>query len=108
MDARDRIRVLNDAFRQTLQGGRVMMTRGIAALPADIQAAILRRVSEFTAFSKENDPHGEHDFGNFNEGGHKVYWKIDYYDPTMRYGSEDATDPGKTIRMLTILLAEEY
>lgn len=104
----DRIRTLNDAFRRTLLGGRVVMTAGIAAIAADVRAVIVRRVQFFNAFDQDNDPYEEHEFGNFEEHGHKVYWKIDYYDQTMNFGSEDASDPAKTTRVLTIMLADEY
>jgi uncharacterized protein DUF3768 len=33
---------------------------------------------------------------------------IDYYDPTEEFGSQDPADPTKTVRVLTILLADEY
>ena len=104
----DRIRELNDAFRRTLLGGRVVMTAGIAAIVADVRAVIVRRVQFFNAFDEDNDPYSEHDFGSFEEHGHNVFWKIDCYDRTMTYGSEDAADPTKTTRVLTIMLAEEY
>ena len=65
-------------------------------------------VQSFSSFTKENDPHGEHDFGSFEVTGHKIFWKIDYYDAAMQFGSEDPTDPVKTTRVLTIMLAEEY
>lgn len=103
-----RIRELNDTFRQTFQGGRVVTTSGIAALPEKIRDAILRRVMTFDQFTTANDPHREHDFGNFEEAGNRVYWKIDYYDATMTYGSDDPTDPARTTRVLTIMLAQEY
>jgi len=52
--------------------------------------------------------HGERDFGVFEHQGQKLFWKIDYYDPTLSFGSEDPTDLSKTHRVLTILLASEY
>lgn len=103
-----RIRVLNDNLRRSFQGGAVHMTAGIAALPDDVRGLVLKRVAEFKDFTPDNDPHGEHDFGSFEEGGHKVFWKIDYYDPAMTYGSEHPEDPAQTARVLTIMLAEEY
>jgi hypothetical protein len=51
---------------------------------------------------------GEHDFGMIRHGGLKVFWKIDYYDLNLRYGSENPSDPAQTRRVMTILLAEEY
>ena len=108
-DARTaRIGALNDAFRRSLSGGRVVTTAGIAAIQADVRAVIVRRVQFFNAFDADNDPYGEHDFGIFEEYGYKVYWKIDYYNLTMEGGSEDPADPAKTTRVLTIMLAEEY
>lgn len=85
-----------------------MMTSGINALPDGVKARILEKVRTFDAFSSENDPHHEHDFGAFEEGGHKVFFKHDYYDAAMQFGSEDPADPSKTTRVLTIMLAEEY
>lgn len=106
----ERVRELNDAFRTTLDPakGQVMLTQGINALPSDVKAMVVRRVATFSAFTPDNDPHGEHDFGNFEIGGRKVFWKIDYYDAAMQYGSDDPADEEKTTRVLTIMLAEEY
>lgn len=103
-----RIRELNDTFRATFTGGRVLLTVGISALPADVQAIIIRKVVTFSEFSEDNDPHQEHDFGNFHVAGHYVFWKIDYYDKSMEGGSEDPSDPEETERVLTIMLANEY
>ena len=55
-----------------------------------------------------HDPEGEHDFGAFEHGGARFFWKIDYYTPDMEHGSEDPADPSQTLRVLTIMLAEEY
>jgi hypothetical protein len=102
------IRALNDAFRWTFAGGKVMRTAGIAALPDAVRAAVFDGVRKFDAFTAENDPHGEHDFGSFEVDGRKIFWKIDYYDAAMEFGSEDPTDPSKTTRVLTVMLASEY
>jgi hypothetical protein len=104
----EEIRERNDAFRTTMSGGRVMMTAGVDALPSDVQAMVIRRVATFAEFTPENDPHGEHDFGSFAVAGRKFFWKIDYFDPAMEFGSDDPSDPSKTTRVLTIMLAEEY
>jgi Protein of unknown function (DUF3768) len=104
----EKIRKLNDAFRRSLTGGKVMMTAGIAALSVAMQAKVLNEVRTFDAFTADNDPHGEHDFGNFEVDGRKIFWKIDYYDAAMEFGSEDPADPSKTTRVLTVMLASEY
>jgi hypothetical protein len=104
----EKIRALNDAFRQSMTGGPVMMTAGVDALPSDVQAIVLRRVATYSEFTPENDPHKEHDFGNFEVAGRKFFFKIDYFDAAMEFGSEDPADASKTTRVLTIMLASEY
>jgi len=110
------IAALNDAFRlrlglQTGIPGRTMMTRAVAALPGDQQLAILRAVRAFDRFTPDNDPHREHDFGRFAVDGvdEPIIFKIDYYaDDAMEFGSEDASDPAQSYRVLTIMLASDY
>ncbi len=102
------IRTLNDAFRRTFQGGTLMLTAGIVDLGLAAQRAILLKVATFDAFSGDNDPYGEHDFGAIDHAGSKIFWKIDYYDPSLTYGSDNPADPAKTTRVLTIKLAAEY
>ncbi len=104
----NRIAELNDAFRTTGQGGRLYMTAGVAALGAALVAKICAGVRAFSEFNPDNDPHGEHDFGSVEVDGHGVFWKIDYYESTLSYGSEDPADPTVTTRVLTIMLREEY
>ena len=99
---------LNDAFRKSFAGGRVMLTAGVDALPNDVRAMVLRKVATFSDFTQDNDPHGEHDFGSFELTGRKFFWKIDYYGPGMQGGSADAANPRATERVLTVALAEEY
>src|SRR5215468_4917268 len=99
---------LNDAFRTTFVGGKVVMTRGVAALTSAERAAVLLGVRSLSAFMEDNDPHGEHDFGAFDIEGQTYFWKIDYYDPTLEFGSDNPADPAVTTRVLTIMLASEY
>ena len=104
----ERIRQLNDAFRRSLSGGRVMMTQGIAALSNERIARLMQIIRTYDRFDHANDPHGEHDFGAFEDGGDRFFFKIDYFDPGLVYGSDDPADPGKTIRVMTVMLASEY
>src|ERR1700732_3531380 len=106
----EQIKRLNDLFRLTNVGGQVMMTAGVAAMADDARREVFERVRTFDAFTPDNDPHGEHDFGNFEHQGHKIFWKIDYYDRTIfgtgrDMGSKDPSDPKQTVRVLTIMLA---
>ena len=104
----DRIRVLNDNFRSTFVGGQIVMTQGVDALPIDTKARVILAVQSFSNFTKDNDPHGEHDFGNFNVEGETYFFKVDYYALGMEAGSEDPADPKVTTRVLTIMRADEY
>jgi hypothetical protein len=102
------VAALNDALRTTLQGGNVVITAGVHALTPEVKAQALSALRGFSAFTKDNDPHGEHDFGSFELAGEKFFFKIDYYDARMEFGSEDPSDPGQTTRVLTLMLAEDY
>ena len=104
----DRIRLLNDNFRTTFVGGRVVMTQGVSEMPMDAKARIFLSVQSFKAFDTDNDPHGEHDFGSIELAGETYFFKVDYYSPDLKGGSEDPADPEKTTRVLTILRADEY
>jgi Protein of unknown function (DUF3768) len=104
----EKIRALNDAFRTTMTGGKVLLTAGVNALPSGAKALVIQRVATFSEFNEENDPHQEHDFGNFSLAGRKFFFKIDYFDSNMEFGSEDPSDPSKTTRVLTIMFVEEY
>lgn len=104
----ERIRQLNDSFRQTFTGGTVVLTQGVDALSADVKAEVLKQVQHFNRFDRDNDPHGEHDFGSFEIADQRIFFKVDYYDLEMGAGSEDPADPAKTTRVLTVMKAEEY
>jgi len=103
-----RIRALNDKFRATFIGGTVVLTAGIIDLGAACQRLILQEVQSFSSFEEANDPYREHDFGCVMIEGHKIFWKIDYYDHSLTCGSEDPADQTATHRVLTVMLANEY
>jgi hypothetical protein len=103
-----RIRELNDQLRCKAIGGRIVITRGIQALDADDLRSVLLAVARFDDFSEDNDPWGEHDCATLTVDGHRLIFKIDYYDRDLAYHSPDASDPAVTERVLTVMLAEEY
>jgi hypothetical protein len=108
MTKTETIGALNDKLRTTFQGGKVMMTDGVASLPEETRVLALSKLRAFDEFTPDNDPHREHDFGSFTVDGERFFFKLDYDDKAMECGSEDPTDPTKTTRVLTLMLAEEY
>ena len=103
-----RIAALNDSLRRHHTGGRLFLTSGVARMGDEAIPGVLTTVAAFTAFSDDNDPYGEHDFGAFEHDGARLFWKIDYYDKDLRFGSPDPADPAVTTRVLTVMLADEY
>ena len=113
-------RELNDRFRRSrsndpvgLSLGKKVMTSGVRALGLMAVVDIAERVVTFDDFAEGNDPHGEHDFGAFEYEGERIFWKLDYYDRAnfgtgCDFGSDAPADPAKTLRVLTIMLADEY
>jgi uncharacterized protein DUF3768 len=114
ISASEQIRTLNDAFRThpfigaALASNELVITRGVADYGNDFADRAVTAVRRFSDFTEDNDPYGEHDFGSFDLDAVKLFWKIDYYDRKLEYGSPDPADPAVTRRVLTILLAEEY
>ena len=102
------IRELNDAFRANFAGGHVAMTIGIGILTPESQSQLMYKVRTFSGFEKGNDPYNEHDFGSIDHDGEKFFWKIEYYNHTMESGSPDPSDPSVTMRVITIMRADEY
>ena len=94
---------LNDAARRNMEG--CVVSRGVAERYLQMNEIFLA-VRDYTDFNEDNDPYGEHDFGSFELGSTKYFWKIDYYTEDLSGGC-DPLDP-ECRRVLTILLAEEY
>ena len=118
----ERIARLNDLARRAMGIACVVVaTEDIRALPEADQSRLRELVETFDAFTLDNDPYGERDFGVIWQGldgvwstlrpaeiAVTVFWKIDAYDRDLRFGSEDPADPVVTRRVLTIMLASEY
>jgi hypothetical protein len=121
----ERIARLNDLARREMGVAcTAVATAGFRSLSASDQSRVRELIETFDAFDEDNDPHGERDFGCIyqladgrwtterprlreNER-ERVFWKFDYYDRDLRFGSEDAANPAVTRRVLTIMLADEY
>ena len=118
----EQIARLNDLARRAMGIACVVVaTEGIRALPEADQSRLRELVETFDAFTSDNDPYGERDFGAIWQAvdgiwstlrpvdvAVTVFWKIDAYDRALRFGSEDPADPAVTRRVLTIMLASEY
>lgn len=103
-----RIRELNDRLRIEGKGGMIHMTNGVAALGLPIVNTIFAVIADFIGFNPDNDPWGEHDCAVMTILDRRILWKIDYYDRTRSYHSPDPADPKVTVRVMTVMLADEY
>ena len=106
-EIRPTIATQNDQFRRH-PGRDWTITSGVQAKGPLFVIVAIGAVRAFDAFAGDNDPHGEHEFGAFNLGPERLFWKIDYYDKDLAFGSPDPTDPSVTRRVLTVMLASEY
>jgi hypothetical protein len=104
---------LNDRCRQGLdRTARIMMTRaclgtftsGDDAMSIVVQARLYAAIRNHVFADADA---AERDRGNFEFEGTTVYFKIDYYDTALDYGSEDPADASITRRVLTIMVRED-
>jgi len=109
------IAALNDEFRgagpalsRLKFDGLWLITQGVQAKGPQFMWLALIGTQVFKTFTPDNDPHGEHDFGSFEIEGTRVFWKIDYLQRGMPWGADDPADNANTMRMITIMLGEEY
>lgn len=105
---RERIRAFNDELRHAPYKGKVVLTRGIACKGLAFVSKAMSAVATFESFDEGNDPYLEHDFGAVEIEGESVFWKIDYYDLTLTTGASDPADPTTCVRVLTVMMADEY
>ena len=99
---------LNDVLRKTGTGGAVMVTQSVMRLTGFDAVALAAALADYDGFDADNDPHGERDFGDLTLWGTDLLFKIDYYDTTMKFGSENPADPKATTRVLTVMTAADW
>lgn len=120
-----RVARLNDLARRAMGVAcTAVATAGFRSLPDADQSCVRELIETFDAFTDDNDPYGERDFGMIyqlcdgswtterprsqEDERERVFWKLDYYDRKMEFASEDAANPAITRRVLTIMLSDEY
>jgi hypothetical protein len=105
---------LNDRARLGLdRTSKTMFSRACLATfcDGDTRCALVAQAELVDAMRQHlftDDAHRERDFGEMVFRNHRVWFKIDYYDPGLDYGSEDPADANQTVRVITIMLPEDY
>ena len=99
----EQIARLNDQLRKTCEGGTVVITRNVRGLDGFNAPELVKALAEYDRFDEDNDPHGERDFGDFALFGADLFFKIDYYDSDLTFGSDDPADSSITHRVITIM-----
>ena len=103
---------LNDRCRQGFdRTAKIVMTRaclgalsnGTLASEAVAQAHVLQALRRYT-FPADCP---ERDRGQFELSGETIHFRIDYYDASLEWGSEDPADASVTRRVLTLMLRED-
>ena len=107
----EQIARLNDRARQGLdRTALVNFTRACLAefCSDDTPNGLLAQAEMMKAMRQHafvNDAHGERDFGQMTFRDMPVWFKIDYYDLDLEYGSEDPSDASITRTLARIRLA---
>ena len=100
---------LNDRFRKgDMTLGQYIMTDGVSKLAQEKKEKLAQMVQNFNGFNPNNDPYGERDFGTVTLAGEEFFWKIDYYDPTLKHHSSNPASPNATKRVLLLMKTDEY
>lgn len=113
-DRLSRIAELNDRCRLGLdRNARIVITATcLATLAGDggtaneilAQAAVMAAVRRYIFQPGDG---GERARGEFQIGTETVRFTIDYYDPSLEWGSGNPADPSITTRVMTIMLPSD-
>lgn len=105
---------LNDRARQGLdRNARIIFTRACLAefCSDDTVSALVTQADPMKTMRQhifDDDAHGERDMGFITFRDKPAWFKIDYYDADLAYGSEDPADASITRRIITIMLPGDY
>ncbi len=105
----------NNRFRaEVLLGNpghhQILASAGVNAMGPEAVQEILFLVLSFKDeyFRESFDPWGDRDFISVEYRGQRIFAKIDTLDPSMEFMSPDPVDDLVTVRVLTVMLPEEY
>lgn len=99
---------LNDRFRSGDKSlGEYRMSRQVLGLPRKKQKELFKEIQDFSDFTLENDPKGQHAMGQVIMDGVEYIWKIDYLDTSMIMLSDAPEDINKTTRVLLVIRGDE-
>lgn len=102
----------NDNFRKSPiiseDMGMVVYTEAVLAEGCGFVLETLQAVKSYDNFDKDIDPYETHEMGKVTVQGKTIWFKIDLYDESYRFGSEVPTDLTQTRRVMTILFPSDY
>ena len=108
-------RARNDAFRQSLTGGTVMLSAGVVAFGASNQARIIAAVRACTFDT--DDPFDDHSIGDLEvdvdePGIHRwpelIFFSVNAFSHAAAETASTLTTENDTALVLTIMLASEW
>ena len=99
---------LNDQLRKSGVGGTIVITRNVRGLEGLNAPELATAVANYDGFDEDNNPHGERDMGHFVLFDTDLYFKIDYFEQDLKFGSDDPTDASLTHRILTIMTKADF
>lgn len=76
-----KIAALNDAARRNVMS--YLTSAGAISLEPSIVGDIYTAVRNFSRFTEDNNPYGEHDFGSLKMHGQRIFWKTDYCEESL-------------------------
>jgi Protein of unknown function (DUF3768) len=104
----ERIRKINDQFRQDMPHGSVRISHEVGQRFSNDQLrAITQMIRHYDAFGFDLDAQELHDQGSFECGETRLFWQIEVWDSGCNCVVPDPTDGMAVRRIIRISLADE-